>query len=99
MAEVLSRESAAALQLRDLHARLDALFLQQHHEVGAEWHLEGSNPSDDDRLGTYYAAGNDLREDRADAHEAERLAALTARLDALQRDQHRDRVRERGMEY
>jgi len=90
----------AQQQINDMHARLDAVLLRdQQHVQAAEWRLEGTNPSDDDRLGTFYGALDDMREDRAEYQEAQTLALLRERLETLEQERTSARHHEQGMEY
>jgi len=91
---------SAALQINEFHARLDAVLVRDQQQVqAAEWRLEGTNPSDDDRLGTFYGALDDMREDRAEYQEAQALVLLRERLETLERERTSARHHEQGMEY
>jgi hypothetical protein len=90
----------AQQQINEFHARLDAVLVRDQQQVqAAEWRLEGTNPSDDDRLGTFYGALDDMREDRAEYQEAQTLALLRERLETLEQERTSARNHEHGMEY
>ncbi len=91
---------SAVLKINEFHARLDAVLSRdQQHGQDAEWRLEGTNPSDDDRLGTFYGALDDMREDRAEYQEAQTLALLRERLETLEQERASARHHEQGIEY
>jgi hypothetical protein len=87
-------------QMDDLHARLDALRMQQHQRVvEVAWRLGGMNPSVPDQFEGFYAALDDMRDDRAEYAEANGLAHLHERLDAMQQARQQERGHEHGMAY
>jgi hypothetical protein len=64
-------ERLAEMQIQSLHARLDTLlFNEQQRFVEVAWRLEGMNPSVPDQFEGFYAALDDMRDDRVEYAEA-----------------------------
>jgi len=86
-------------QMHDLHARLDALRMQQQRLMDVGWGMEGMNPVVPDQFEAFYAGRDDLRDDRAESTETSALAQLHDRLDQMQQAQRQERGHEQGLEY
>ena len=86
-------------QMHDLHARLDALRMQQQRLMEVGWRMEGMNPVVPDQFEAFSAGRDDLRDDRAESTETSALAQLHERLDQMQQARQQERGHEQGLEY
>src|SRR2546421_75695 len=91
-------QQSAAVQIQQLPARLDSLLVpDQQRFLDVAWGLEGSSPTIHEQVEGLYGELEAMRADRPGLGDAQEVAELHARLEALEQAQQQTQRRAHGM--